>query len=181
MLLSWLRPLQTPRKRPATPFRPALEPLGNRIVPTIGTGAHFLYATSAVNDGGALVIKFKEAGLGNIDETVPISVTGDATATYQWYNHGGNKPQGQPFSSHETIDLTQEFPVRNGQVTGTITISPPPAPADFLTHPHADNWVAKFTVSYTNIVLTSYQGTTQTATTLGAFILDASVTTPITV
>jgi hypothetical protein len=179
MLFSWLRPRRTPQKRSSTSFRPAVESLDKRIVPAIGTGAHFLYASSAVDASGALVINFKEAGLGNIDETVPITVTGDATATYQWYNHGGNKPQGQPFSSHETIDVTQDFPVRNGQVTGTITISPPPAPADFLTHPHADNWVAKFTVSYTNIALTSFQGTTQTATTAGDFDLDQTVTTPI--
>jgi hypothetical protein len=178
MQQSWLRPRQAHPKRPAT-FRPALESLGERILPAIGTGAHFLYATSSLNASGALVITFKEAGLGNIDESVPISVTGDATATYQWYNHGGNKPQGQPFSAHETIDVTQSFPVRNGQVTGTITISPPPAPADFFTHPHADNWVAKFTVSYTNIVLTSFQGTTVTATTAGDFNLDQSQTTPI--
>jgi hypothetical protein len=158
-----------------------LEPLSDRIVPSIGTGAHFLSATSTVNTSGALVINFKEAGLGNINESVPISVTGDATATYQWFNHGGNKPEGVPFSASEKIDVTQTFPVRNGQVTGTIIVAPPPAPADFLTHPHAASWVATFTVSYTNIALTSYQGTTITATTAGEFNLDQSVTTPIVV
>jgi hypothetical protein len=178
MLLSWLRRRQAPRKRPGS-FKPALESLSERIVLDIGTGAHFLFASSTLNASGALVINFKEAGLGNINESVPISVTGDATATYQWFNNGGNKPQGQPFSVHETINVTQTFPVRNGQVTGTITISPPPPPADFLTHPHAANWVAKFTVSYTNIALTSFQGAVITATTAGQFNLDQSETIPI--
>lgn len=178
MLRSWLRPRLASERRAAC-FRPAVESLGDRVVPAIGTGAHFLYAASAVDAAGDLVINFKEAGLGNIDESVPIRVTGDATATYQWYNHGGNKPQGEPFSVHLTIDVTQTFPVRNGEVTGTIIISPPPAPSDFLTHPHADNWVAEFTASYTNIALTSYQGTTETATTAGEFNLDQYVTIPI--
>lgn len=178
VLLSWHRTRPASERRLAR-FRPGLEPLGDRVVPAIGTGAHFLYAASTVNAAGELVINFKEAGLGNINESVPIHVTGDATATYQWYNNGGNKPQGEPFSAHFAIDVTQTFPVQNGQVTGTITISPPPPPDDFLTHPHADNWVAKFTVSYTNVALTSYQDTTQTATTAGEFDLDQFVTIPI--
>jgi hypothetical protein len=180
MLQSWLRPRRAPHKRPAT-FRPTLESLSDRIVPTIGNGAHFLFATSSVTAGGDLVINFKEAGLGNIDESVPIRVTGTASATYQWFNHGGNRPQGVPFSVSEAIDVTLSFPVQNGQVTGTFTIAAPPPPADFLTHPHADSWIAKFTVSYTNIALTSFQGTTVTATTAGEFNLDQSVTSPIVV
>jgi hypothetical protein len=172
MLLSWLRPRRAPQKQRAT-FRPALESLSDRIVPAIGTGAHFLSATSSLTANGSLVINFKEAGLGNVS-AVPISVTGDAAATFQWFNAGGNKPQGQPFSSSMTIDVTQTFPVRNGQTTGTISIAAPSAPQDFLTHPHAANWVAEFSVSYTNIVLTSFQGATQTATTAGIFNLDQS-------
>jgi hypothetical protein len=178
MLFSWLRPRRTTRKQPAS-CRPALESLSDRIVPAIGTGAHFLSATSTLNASGALVIDFKEAGLGNIDESVPITVTGNATATYQWFNHGGNKPQGVPFSVSSTINVTQSFPVRNGKVTGTITITPPPAPADFFTQPHAANWVATLTVSYTNIALTSFQGTTVTATTAGEFNLDQGPVTII--
>ena len=177
MFLSWLRPRTSSPKRPA-PRRLALESLSDRIVPAIGTGAHFLYATSTIDAAGDLVISFKEAGLGNVS-SVPISVTGDVTATYQWFNHAGNKPEGVPFSAVEAVNVTQTFPVENGQVTGTITIAAPAAPADFLTHPHAANWIAKFTVSYTNIALTSYQGTRETATTAGEFNLDQSQTTPI--
>ena len=178
MLFSWLRTRCPSPSRP-TSFRPKLEQLDDRIVPAIGTGAHFLYATSTVNDTGALVINFKEAGLGNIDETVPITVTGTASATYQWYNKGGNKPQGQPFTSTQAIDVTQYFPVENGQVTGTIIIAAPGPSAEFLAQPHAANWVQTFTVSYTDITLTSYQGTVQTATTAGEFNLDQTVTSPI--
>jgi hypothetical protein len=89
--------------------------------------------------------------------------------------------EGVPFHVAEAINVTQTFPVRNGQVTGTIVIAAPPAPSDFFTHPHAASWVAKFTVSYTNIALTSYQNSTVTATTAGQFNLDQSLTTPIVV
>ena len=46
--------------------------------------------------------------------SVRISVTGTADATYQWFNHGGNKPEGVPFHASLSIDVTQTFPVRNG-------------------------------------------------------------------
>jgi hypothetical protein len=166
-------------RRQHTSFRPVLESLDERITPDIGNGAHFLNASSTITAAGALVIDFKEAGLGNIDESVPITVTGDVSATYNWFNHGGNKPKGVPFNVSQSINVTQFFPVENGQVTGTITIEAPAAPAEFLAQPHADNWIQAFTVSYTNIALTSFQGTTQTATTAGEFNLDQSITTPI--
>lgn len=179
MLLSWLRPRHETVKKPST-FRPRLESLDERITPDIGTGAHFLYATSTITATGALVIDFKEAGLGNVSE-VPISVTGNVSATFNWYNKGGNRPMGTPFNVSQSLNVTQTFPVRNGQVTGTITIQPPAPPAEFLEQPHAANWTPAFTISYTNIALTSYQGTTQTATTAGEFNLDQSITSPIVV
>jgi len=165
----------------STSFRPRLESLDERITPDIGNGAHFIYANSTITATGALVINFKEAGLGNIDEAVPITVTGNVSATYNWFNNGNNRPMGKPFNVSQTISVTQFFPVQNGEVTGTITINPPAPPAEFLAHPHSDNWVPGFTVSYTNIALTSFQGPTQTATTAGEFNLDQSITTPIVV
>jgi hypothetical protein len=88
MLLSWLRPRPSSPKRLAS-RRLELESLSDRIVPAIGTGAHFLYATSTLDAAGDLVISFKEAGLGNVS-SVPISVTGNASATYQWFNSACN-------------------------------------------------------------------------------------------
>jgi hypothetical protein len=155
-------------------FRPCLESLCDRIVPA----AHFLYANSSLTADGSLVVEFKEAGLGNKDELVPLTLTGTAEATYQWFNKGGNKPQGNPFSAAFDIDVTEEFQSRNGHVTGTFTIAAPPPPADFLTHPHADNWVAKFTVSYTDIAVVDAENGVSTAPD---FDLDQELTTPIVV
>ena len=114
-------------------------------------------ATSSVAASGALVVNFKEAGLG-ANVTVTEQVTGDGNGQYQWFNKGGNKPQGQPFQADPVaVSGSGSFASgKNGQVTGTIVCegSVPPPPQDFLDANHASNWVAKLTVTYDNIVLT---------------------------
>jgi hypothetical protein len=83
------------------------------------------------------VCAFKEAGLGNTLTVADISCSADATAVYQCFSNGGNHPQagnketvGGPVSNDGT------FPVRNGQTTGSITVSPP-GPGDSVRRPHA--------------------------------------------
>src|SRR5262245_15122647 len=94
MMLSWLR-LPTKPARRAASYRPTLESLDSRINPT---SPHFIGSASASIDAstGALVVTFKEAGLGT-NQLVTYEVEADASGQYQWFNHGGNKPQGQPF------------------------------------------------------------------------------------
>src|SRR4029450_10620805 len=55
------------------------------------SGAHFMSATSSVNNSGALVVSWDEAGLGN--ENINYTLTADATATYACINNGGDPPQ----------------------------------------------------------------------------------------
>jgi hypothetical protein len=112
---------------------------------------HFITASASINDAGQLVCTFKEAGLGNTLTTAKISCSADATAVYQCFNNGGNHPKagnketvGGPVSSSGT------FPVRNGQTTGSLTVSPP-GPGDF-TCPSGQTLYLQ-SVSYTNIVL----------------------------
>jgi hypothetical protein len=81
---------------------------------------------------GQLVCDFKEAGLGNTLSTALISCgSNSATATYFCINKGGNHPEA---ANKETVtgavSATGSFPVRNGQTTGTLTVSPP-GPGDF--------------------------------------------------
>jgi hypothetical protein len=152
MLQSLLRSPRTSHKRPV-PFRPTLESLDGRIVPA----AHFNSATSSINSAGELVVDFKEAGLGDT-VTIDYTLTANGDGQYQWFNHGGNKPQGQPFQADPVIiSAGGSFASgKNGQITATITATGqvPPPPQDFLDSNHAANWVPKLTVSYTNIVLT---------------------------
>jgi hypothetical protein len=87
---------------------------------------HFLFADSSINTStGALNVAFKEAGLGTGLTSVAITVTADATATYQCYNKAGNKPQGVPKSVGPSgVSGSGEFAVRHGQTTGTLAAGP---------------------------------------------------------
>ena len=112
---------------------------------------HFISASASINSSGQLVCTFKEAGLGNTLTVADISCSADATAVYQCFNNGGNHPKagnketvGGPVSGGGT------FPVRNGQTTGSITVSPP-GPGDFSC-PSGQTLFLQ-SVSYTNIVL----------------------------
>src|SRR5215467_6205310 len=87
---------------------------------------HFLFATNSINTStGALNTAFKEVGLGTGTTSVGITVTADATATYQCYNKAGNKPQGVPKTFGPSgVSGSADFPVRNGQTTGTLVAGP---------------------------------------------------------
>ena len=65
--------------------------------PAAADSPHFLFANNSINTStGALNTAFKEVGLGTGTTSVGITLTADATATYQCYNKAGNKPQGVP-------------------------------------------------------------------------------------
>ena len=64
-------------------------------------------------------------GLGTGTTSVGITVTANATATYQCYNKAGNKPQGVPKTFGPSgVSGSANFPVRNGQTTGTAVAGP---------------------------------------------------------
>jgi hypothetical protein len=87
---------------------------------------HFLFANNSIDTStGALNTAFKEAGLGTGTTSVGITLTADATATYQCYNKAGNKPQGVPKTFGPSgVSGSDTFPVRNGQTTGTLVAGP---------------------------------------------------------
>jgi hypothetical protein len=127
MLFSWLRsPRPSPKRR--APYRPTLESLGSRIVPS--GNPHFIknLVTSSVSDAGALVVDFKESGLpSGAVETITLSTT--ASATYAYINNGGHHPQA---SNKETVvaqlSTSGQFTAdQNGNIVGELTISPPPS------------------------------------------------------
>jgi hypothetical protein len=124
---------------------------------------HFLFATNSIDTStGALNTAFKEAGLGTGTTSVAITVSADATATYQCYNKAGNKPQGVPKTSGPTgVSGSGDFPVRHGQTTGTL-VAGPLGPGDFSCP--SGQLLFLDAVSYSNIVVTDQFGTTIDAT-----------------
>lgn len=117
------------------------------------SGAHFFHkaSTSSVNDSGALVVSWDEAGVGQ--EQVNYILSADASATYACINGGGNHPKAAnketfngPLSSPETGFLPE-----NGRVKGTLSVGPLSS-GSFSCPTGQDLRLA--CVSYTNITLT---------------------------
>jgi hypothetical protein len=117
------------------------------------SGAHFFSATGSVNNAGALVVNFDEAGLGNFSGTVDytLAVT-EATATYACINGGGNHPQAaNKEDTNGPLTSNGSFPPnKNGRVIAAITAGPLPSS---LTCPGGQKFVLA-SVSYSGITLT---------------------------
>jgi hypothetical protein len=114
------------------------------------SGAHFMSASASINDDGALVVNWDEAGLGN--ENISYTLTADATATYACINNGGKHPRA---ANKETVEAQVSaggsFQAKNGRVMASLTAGPLLDP-DFQCPEGQDRILAK--VTYSNIVLT---------------------------
>lgn len=127
---------------------------------------HFIKASATINSSGQLVCTFKEAGLGTTLTTANVSCSADATAVYQCFNNGGNHPKaGNKETVGGPVSNDGQFPVRNGQTTGSITVSPP-GPGDFSC-PSGQTLFLQ-SVSYTNIMLSGEGATADVPGTLSA-------------
>ena len=112
---------------------------------------HFIRASANLNNDGTLTVSFKEAGLGT-NQLIDYTLAADATATYVCVNRGGANPSAQnkttvagPVSASGTFSSG-----KNGQVTESLTVSPPPSD---ISCP-AGQSLELAQVSYTNVVLT---------------------------
>jgi hypothetical protein len=123
---------------------------------------HFIKASASINSAGQLVCTFKEAGLGNTLTTANVSCAADATAVYQCFNNGGNHPKaGNKETVQTSLTTTGNFPVRNGQTTGTISAGPP-SQGDF-TCPSGQSLFLQ-SVTYSGITVTGSAGDSLGAT-----------------
>jgi hypothetical protein len=94
----------------------------------IADSPHFLFADNSVSSStGALTTSFKDAGLGTGASSIQITLTVDnATAVYQCFNNGGKHPKaGNKETVSTSLSTTGDFPLRNGQTTGSLTVGPP--------------------------------------------------------
>jgi hypothetical protein len=97
--------------------------------PAIAGSPHFIgNATTASPSGTSLVVQFKEAGLPS-GAVETIQATAHLDATYQCVNGGGNVPS-DPKKTTISSDISASgvFTAgKNGNVTGSLTLSPPAA------------------------------------------------------
>ena len=112
---------------------------------------HFVRASAAVNNDGTLTVSFKEAGLGT-NQLITYVASADATATWVCVNNGGGNPSAQNKTTVSgPVSETGQFSSgKNGQVTASLTIDPPPS--DISCPPGQNLRLAQAT--YTNVTIT---------------------------
>jgi hypothetical protein len=121
---------------------------------------HFVRASASLNKDGTLTVSFKEAGLGT-NQLIDYVATADATATYVCVNRGGKNPEAKNKTTVSgPVSATGTFSSgKNGQVTASLTISPPSA-GEFSCPNGQDLELAQ--VTYTNVAITdSTNGVTE--------------------
>lgn len=97
-----------------------------------------------------LEASFRLVGLGNVG-TAQVTLQGTCTATYACYNKGGKNPEAANKTT-VTAPVSQfgSFPVRNGQTSGSLELSPPDAGG--FTCPGGQRLVLE-AVSYSDVTL----------------------------
>jgi hypothetical protein len=92
--------------------------------PALADSPHYVQGPTATVSGNSLTVSWKAAGLGNTVTSVDFTLTGTITTTSQCFTKSGNPVNGVPKSETINVNATGTFPVRNGQTTGTLTVSP---------------------------------------------------------
>jgi len=85
---------------------------------------HYIKGPDVSISGNSLTVSWKTAGLGNTATSANFALTGTANVTSQCFTKSGNPVNGVPKSESVDVNVSGDFPVRNGQVTGSLTISP---------------------------------------------------------
>jgi hypothetical protein len=114
-----------------------------------GGSPQFLRAPSASLGSPKVIVGWTEVGLGNTDNVFYIA-SATAAARYQCVNRGNNCPAASN-KEDVVVDLSVNgtFGVKNGRITGTLTI---PAPPPTLVCP-GNQVVGVVSVVFTNITL----------------------------
>jgi hypothetical protein len=119
-------------------------------VPALAVNPHFIsQSATGPAANGNLTVNFKIAGLGD-NQTITVTTTADATAVYACQNNGGNFPSDPKKTTVSgPVSASGQFTSgQNGQVRGSLTLSPPANTT--LTCPGGQH-VVLVSVSYTNV------------------------------
>lgn len=92
--------------------------------PALADSPHYVKGPTATVQDNSLIVSWKAAGLGNTVTSADFALTGTVTTTSQCFTKSGNPVNGVPKSETVTVNQTGTFPVRNGQTTGSFTVSP---------------------------------------------------------
>ena len=123
------------------------------IASALAASPHFINASATVDSDANLVVSWKEAGLGD-NQNIHYLATADATATYVCINGGENHPKAANKESvHGPVSAPGTFASgKNGQITASLTVSPPPSPLECPNGQRLELACA----SYTNVAITDH-------------------------
>jgi len=114
---------------------------------------HFVGTPSCTKSlSSGLTCSGKAAGLGN-GPTAAFLTADSVTATFVCQNKGGNVAPGQPVVESNVSGPVQNITPRNGQITFSPTIPPPPTPSSAVDCPNGNWKVILTSLTYTNVVL----------------------------
>jgi hypothetical protein len=117
--------------------------------------AHFIKsATSASLSGSSLVCSFKEAGLES-GSTETVTCSADEAIAYECVNNGGKNPKASNKQFFDTTgSASGNFSAdRNGNINGTLTITPATATSLGFSCPSGQT-VTFVSVTYSNVTIT---------------------------
>jgi hypothetical protein len=90
----------------------------------LAASPHYIKGPDVTVGTNSLTVSWKAAGLGNEDPTADFTLAGTVNVTSQCFTKSGNPVNGVPKRETVNVSKTETFAVRNGQVTGSITIEP---------------------------------------------------------
>jgi hypothetical protein len=85
---------------------------------------HYIKGPTVSVSGNTLTVTWKAAGLGNTTTTVDFALTGTINVSSQCFTKSGNPVNGVPKQETIDVDATGTFDVRNGQTTGSLSVTP---------------------------------------------------------
>jgi Tfp pilus assembly protein FimT len=121
--------------------------------PAFAESPHFIGTpTCTKSTSTGLTCSGKAAGLGN-GPTAAFLTASSVSATYECVNKGGNVAPGQPVVLQNVTGPTQNITPRNGQITFSPNIPPPPTPSARTECPNG-NWSVRLTsLTFNDVVL----------------------------
>jgi hypothetical protein len=95
------------------------------LAPTaVAASPHYITGPTATVGTNSLTVSWKAAGLGNTTESADFLLTGTANVSSQCFTRSGNPVNGVPKQETVNVNTGGTFDVRNGSVTGSLTVSP---------------------------------------------------------
>ena len=99
--------------------------VGLAVAPlAVAASPHYIKGPDVSVGTNSITVSWKAAGLGNTTTSVDFALTGTITTSSQCFTRSGNPVEGVPKSETIAVNATGTFDVRNGQTTGSLTVSP---------------------------------------------------------